>query len=203
MTITRLDILIDYICERQVEADQLAELAALAGSDPAVWNRVAGAIRADAIVQSGIDAAEGIARSIEMPDDRSSSSIARRPRSRQLAAWSGWVAAAIVAVASILVQITERPAAGVDETPTAMSSHDALSEYLRRGLEAGQIVRELPLLTLDVRPAPDGIRTEVLYLRRLLERTTVDNVIKLGQDEHGRATVVSSGGAAPFSRQSL
>ena len=97
MTITRLDILIDYICERQVEADQLAELAALAGSDPAVWNRVAGAIRADAIVQSGIDAAEGIARSIEMPDDRSSSSIARRPRSRQLAAWSGWVAAAIVA----------------------------------------------------------------------------------------------------------
>ena len=73
-----------------------------------------------------------------------------------------------------------------------MGAEDALAQYLRAGLKEGRIVRELPFITLDVRPHSDGRGAEVIYLRRLLERATIDEVFTIGKDEHGRMVAVPS-----------
>ena len=53
-----------------------------------------------------------------------------------------------------------------------------------------RIVRELPLLTVDIRPTADGDESEVIYLRRFMERARVEGVYKMGIDEQGRSVVV-------------
>lgn len=43
---------------------------------------------------------------------------------------------------------------------------------------------ELPRLVVEARETADG-RTEVVYLRRSLERAVVDRVVEIGSNEHG------------------
>ncbi len=71
-----------------------------------------------------------------------------------------------------------------------VTANQALEQYMRAGTDEGRIVQELPLLTVDIRPTPDGDESEVIYLRRFMERARVEGVYTMGLDELGRAVVV-------------
>ena len=61
---------------------------------------------------------------------------------------------------------------------------------MRAGIEEGRIIEELPLLTLDLRPAEDGEGMDVFYVRRVIEKAHVKGMYKMGMDDQGRAVVL-------------
>ena len=198
MTTNRQAILINRVLEREVSRDELAELASLAATDPAVWGELAAALGAQCIVQRGVDAARQIAASVELPLGSCSPAVAAAASRRRLRSWSGWLTAAVIALAFVVVQLVNlrgqqpQPFAGGPDQQDEMRAEDPFDQYLLAATKAGRVVRPLPPVTVDVRPDSEGRGTEVIYLRRVLERTTVDEVFTLGQDEHGRAIAVRS-----------
>ncbi len=193
MSVDQHEQMIDRMLNRQIEARDLDELAQLSQTQPEALVRIAGALRGAAQLESGVEAAQALAETIELPatDDRESN----RPSlvARGVGSWSGWATAAMVAAAWILAAMlnstppTATPSGGSDVLLTA---NQALEQYMRAGTDEGRIVQELPLLTVDIRPTPDGDESEVIYLRRFMERARVEGVYKMGIDEQGRVVVV-------------
>ncbi len=193
MSVDQHEQMIERILNRQIEARDLDELAQLSQSQPEALVRIAAALRAAAQVESGVEAAQALAQTIELPatGDRESN----RPSliARGVGSWSGWATAAMVAAAWILAAMLNSsppaatPSSGRDVLLTA---NQALQQYMRAGTDEGRIVQELPLLSVGIRPTPDGEESEVIYLRRFMERALVEGVYKMGIDEQGRAVVV-------------
>ncbi len=193
MSVDQHEQMIDRMLNRQIEARDLDELAHLSQTQPEALVRIAAALRAAAQVESGVEAAQALVETIELPatGDR----VSNRPSfvARGVGSWSGWATAAMVAAAWILAAMLNStppevpPSGGSDVLLTA---NQALEQYMRAGADEGRIVRELPLLTVGIRPTPDGEESEVIYLRRFMERALVEGVYKIGFDEQGRAVVV-------------
>lgn len=193
MSVDQHEQMIERILNRQIEARDLDELAQLSQRQPEALVRIAAALRAAAQVESGVEAAQALAETIELPatGDRE----LNRPSliARGVGSWSGWATAAMVAAAWMLAAMLNSsppvatPSSGSDVLLTA---NQALQQYMRAGTDEGRIVQELPLLTVGIRPTPDGEESEVIYLRRFMERALVERVYKMGIDEQGRAVVV-------------
>ena len=193
MSVDQHEQMIERILNRQIEARDLDELAQLSQSQPEALVRIAAALRAAAQVESGVEAAQALAQTIELPATGDRESNRPSLMVRGVGSWSGWATAAMVAAAWILAAMfnssspVATPSSGSDVLLTA---NQALQQYMRAGTDEGRIVQELPLLTVDIRPTPDGEESEVIYLRRFMERALVEGVYKMGIDEQGRAVVV-------------
>ncbi len=193
MSVDQHEQMIDRMLNRQIEARDLDELAQLSQTQPEALMRIAAALRGAAQVESGVEAAQALAETIELPatDDRESN----RPSlvARGVGSWSGWATAAMVAAAwSLAAMLNSTPPAATPSggSDVLLTANQALEQYMRAGTDEGRIVQELPLLTVDIRPTPDGDESEVIYLRRFMERARVEGVYKMGIDEQGRAVVV-------------
>ena len=193
MSVDQHEQMIDRMLNRQIEARDLDELAQLSQTQPEALVRIAAALRGAAQVESGVEAAQALAETIELPatDDWESN----RPSlvARGVGSWSGWATAAMVAAAWILAgMLNSTPPAATPSggSDVLLTANQALEQYMRAGTDEGRIVQELPLLTVDIRPMPDGVESEVIYLRRFMERARVEGVYKMGIDEQGRAVVV-------------
>ena len=193
MSVDQHEQMIDRMLNRQIEARDLDELAQLSQTQPEALVRIAAALRGAAQVESGVEAAQALAETIELPatDDRESN----RPSlvARGVGSWSGWATAAMVAAAwSLAAMLNSTPPAATPSggSDVLLTANQALEQYMRAGTDEGRIVQELPLLTVDIRPMPDGVESEVIYLRRFMERARVEGVYKMGIDEQGRAVVV-------------
>jgi hypothetical protein len=150
------------------------------------------------LVRAGVDAAQRIAAGVEIP--RAVAPVpAPRRRIAMVPALSGWIAAAILGAILISRTLAVTPPAPAPAPPVTADALDdprsALARYVLACRAAGRTVEELPLVTLETRPGPAG-RTQVMYVRRLLERATVDETYRVGRDEHGRARIVAAGGGA-------
>ncbi len=193
MSVDQHEQMMDRMLNRQLEARDLDELAQLSQTQPEALVRIAAALRGAAQVESGVEAAQALAETIELPatDDRESN----RPSlvARGVGSWSGWATAAMVAAAWILAaMLSSTPPAATPSggSDVLLTANQALEQYMRAGTDEGRIVQELPLLTVDIRPTPDGDESEVIYLRRFMERARVEGVYKTGIDEQGRVVVV-------------
>jgi hypothetical protein len=70
--------------------------------------------------------------------------------------------------------------------PAAGQTPDQLMQaYLREGATAGRVIDQLPLQTLSTRRAPDGDGFDVVFVRSLVERARVKQLMTLAPDEHG------------------
>ena len=193
MSVDHHEQMIDRMLNRQIEARDLDELARLSQSQPEALVRIAAALRGAAQVESGVEAAQALAETIELPAraDRES----KRPSlvARGVGSWSGWATAAMVAAAWTLAAVlnsTPPAATPLGGNDVLLTANQALEQYMRAGTDEGRIVQELPLLTVDIRPILDGDESEVIYLRRFMERARVEGVYKMGVDAQGRAVVV-------------
>lgn len=195
MTVNRTDELISRTLDHQASAEDWAELSQLAEGEPSVWSDLAAAQREHALIQDAIEAAGAMADRIEAPTHAARRHAPRVSRGLGwLGSWSGWLAAAAIALAWVLGSQWVAPGAGVEGAPVRpiASADDALQEYLDRGRAEDRVVRELPRrVLLQSRPMPDGKGYELYYLRQILERTTAPDLYQYtGQDEAGRPALV-------------
>ncbi len=202
MSTDRYEQLTDRILNRQLEARDLDELAQLSQTNPQALSQIAATLRAAATIEIGVDAAESIAMSVELPDNIEIKNAATNPIVR----WSGWSAAAMLAAAWLLVALLKPTLPSVKE-PTSpnilLTANEALEQYMRAGKEEGRIVEELPLLTVKLSPSEDGEGIDVLYVRRVVERARVKGMYKMGMDDQGRAVVLPTDEILSTSRETL
>lgn len=194
--------LIVRILNRELQARDLDELAQLSQNEPEALSQIAATLRAAATIESGVEAAESIAASVELPDKYEINNVATNPIVR----WSGWAAAAMLAAAWVLSVVLKPSLPSVDapiRSNILLSANEALEQYIRAGIAEGRIVEELPLLTVELRPAEDGEGMDVFYVRRVLERAHVKGMYKMGMDEQGRAVVLPTDEISSPSREAL
>ncbi|MFQ5654126.1 MAG: hypothetical protein ACE5GW_05275 [Planctomycetota bacterium] len=191
MQATQEELLLSRVVDGRAGRADWAELELVGRADPAVWRRLGQALRCEATLRGSLDDALGAAESVELPGRRA----AVAPRSsRGLIGALGWIAA-LLCLSLWGWSLHRAPAASRAPVPlqprepvTALSADAALENYLTIGREEGRILGELPAVIVETRPAGDGDALQVFYLRRLIERATVDEIYELGADEAGIPT---------------
>ncbi len=194
MTLEREDVLISRIVDGAAGDADWRELHELAESDPGVLRRLSEAQRRETALREAVGLE--LDRSLEAELPEAHSATVHRFRSR-LQVWTGWAAAAAVALAwatasGLLDRSPEGGnVAGVGGAMWAApaNSEEALERYQLMGLAEGRVLGELPLVMIQAERRADGA-TDVTYLRQILERRTVTDVYEPGVDEQGRPALL-------------
>ncbi|MFG0275769.1 MAG: hypothetical protein ACF8QF_12010 [Phycisphaerales bacterium] len=184
MTIDHEDILISKAADGCASAEEWDELRRLGAIDPTLWDRLAAESRSCALLAQGLEEATRIADGVEIDASRAAGAAHMRFRLR---VWSGWAAAAAVAVVWLGNSILGTGAYMGDTAGfTGVSNADqALDRYRALGTAEGRFVSELPMVMVSSETDPETGRVEVLYLRRILERTEIDGMYTAAEDETG------------------
>ena len=199
MDTTREDILIGRVTDGEATAADWTELEALAAKDPGVWSRLASEQRRHAALSAAVDDELTIAELVALPERGSvaaEAGISRHAMSHPSVRWrayTGWAAAAALALAwvgadrlGVNAPRTAGPGNNTAGLITSAPPDELLKSYIDRGQRDGRVLMELPLVMVESGPAPDGKGTQVVYMRRLLEQTTVSGVYQVGRDETGQ-----------------
>lgn len=199
MTIDREDILIGRVVSCEATGSDWNALEALAQDDEGVWKRLAQTQRDhDALTREVGDAVQAADR-VDIPLRAAQASHGVRVRLR---AWSGWAAAAALAIVWLgSLGMLGGPAPGVSSgenaasvMPASLTPEEAFDHYLFEGRERGQVLGELPKILVDSRLGADGAAVEVIYLRRIVERKTVDSVLTFDEDDAGEVRLAPATG---------
>jgi len=182
--IDREDLLIHRSIDGSAGVGDWAELELLARRDPEVWRRLALAMRGELVLRRAGAAIEERLSALPL------GAAAGAPRRAALLVGSlGWAAALLVGflwAGSPFLGISPEPE---EPESTASAGADAAwANYLAQGLAEGRVVRELAPWMLEARPSADGASLEVLFVRRTIERATVDEVHEVCEDDAGRFT---------------
>ncbi len=192
--VERDELLISRVVDNDATTADWAELELLAQRDADVWRRLAGAIKSEAVVRvvlaQEVSVADGVDLPLEEPIPAPLSPVSKS----LVARWNsavGWAAAILFAVLWIVgvgqqSKLASNPVApGHNDMPAELSADDALIQYFDAGMREGRLVGELPRLVVETRPLPDQEAVEIVYLRRLLERRTVDEFYDIDHTETG------------------
>lgn len=194
----REDILIGRVTDGEATPADWQELEALAASDAGVWTRLASAQRSHADLSRAVDDELTVAELVHVPAHDAvrtgMTSVAIRWR-----AYSGWAAAAVVAIAWAGANGLGLRTPGLNPGATTagvLSPDELFSRYVDQGKAQGVVLGELPMVMVESSPAgasgepgADG-PVEVVFVRRVLERAYVKNLYRVGRDEHGEPTPV-------------
>lgn len=200
-----LDILVSRVVDKVASKADWEALEAMALSDPGVWRELAAAQRMDQQLSGEVWTETAAALWVSLPSATADLAAGRaQQRSRLVAMWGGWAAAAAIALAFV-GQRSERgaPAGGTELTGANLpgmdlaatdlvpirSASDALRAYLDRGRLDGLVIGELPdKVLVQTRPIANGGGMEVVYLRQIVERARVDDLYRPTTDELGNVT---------------
>jgi hypothetical protein len=188
MNDSNLDILITRVIDRRATPADWVELEGLAGQDSTVWRELAIAQKQDAAFAGAVLQAVGTADGVELTPEQPHPFVfeTARRRMRMVATWSGWAAAAVITMAFVSNGFSLK-SSGPTQTASvpAVGLSDMLNQYLEQGKKDGVVVGELPdRVVLDTRTTPDG-RTEIVFVRQIVERTQVGDLYKPTTDEAG------------------
>lgn len=197
MDVERDELLISRVVDNEATKADWAELELLAQSGADVWSRLAAAIKAEATMRNVLDRELAVADGVDLPTD--TPQVARRRLSRSTSGrrWSatlGWVAALLIAAlwqadvgSSPELVDGDHAASGSTAQLVAdeITADDALIRYYDLGVREGRLVGELPRLVVESRPLPDQEAVEIIYMRRLIERRTVDKFYEVDRTEAG------------------
>ncbi|MFG0242680.1 MAG: hypothetical protein ACF8R9_07855 [Phycisphaerales bacterium JB054] len=197
MTGVDRDILITRVLDGEATPEDWAAFRAMAALDQAVWADLADAQQDRADLASAVADAIAIADRVEAPVHRHAGEQLNA-RIRTGAAWLGWVAAAMVAVAGFTGRLgapATQGGAGLGAQQAGLfpisSPEDAMQLYLDKGQQAGSVLGEVPdRVLLSSAPAADGNGYEVVFLRQIIERQRVKTLYQLGENEVGQAVAV-------------
>lgn len=192
-----LDILITRVIDGRASQDDWRRLEILSAADPGVWRDLAQAQRDDAALRQAMMRVAGVASGVDLPVHEAREQAAveiTRDRSRRVAMWGGWLAAAAVTLAFVSQRpVGTGPNTGGTQAAGAplLSAADAFNRYLEEGRKEGSVIEELPEKVLvNTAPAPDGQGYNVVYLRLIMERAQVPDLYRFSSDEFGRAAPV-------------
>lgn len=195
---SREEVLICRVTDGEATPADWAELESLARTDPAVWQRLAASQQAHARFEHAVEDEIAICELVEAPDRRV---LARGAFAARVREYSGWLAAAAVAVAWLGINRAPSPNLGpftqqggiVPELTGSqpllnVPADQLLEQYKRSGMASGTFLTELPLQFVESRVSADNSgEQEVIYIRPMLERVRAKdvNVVNYKKDENG------------------
>lgn len=186
--VAREEILIGRVVDNEATPAEWNELEALAAHDGAVWARLARTQRDADALRAGF---ELVAAGAEEADSADRVAGAAHAMSIRLRSWTGWAAAAAIALAWVglrgVLQTGGQTRPGA-EVAGILTPDEALQRYLSEGEKEGRVVGQLPKQMLDVRTNAKGER-EVVYIRAICEVAPFDRMYHFVQDEHGRPVI--------------
>jgi len=176
------DLLISRAAEGSLGERGWAKLETLAKADAEIWRDVAMTRRDMAALSMAVNDEIDSAMHVDVPAEEHMV-FKLTQRSRTVATWAGWAAAAVIGLAWLGVPMAA-PTTQTNEGPQTAntggiftSAAAALDAYLKRGQADGNVVQQLPTkLLLDAKPSADGKGYDVLYVRQILERATVPDL---------------------------
>lgn len=188
MTLTREDILISRIVDGSAEPADWTELQEVAEHDAGALKRLAEAQRRESLLRDGLAEALGEIGGIELPEEHNATVYKFRSR---LQSWTGWAAAAVVALAWLTAGGVLQPANPSHNVAgwTPGTTDEAFDQYQMIGYAEGRVLAELPMVMLQTKRLENG-HAEVTYLRRVLERRIVTEIYEPGVDASGRPVLV-------------
>lgn len=187
----RLDELIDASLDNTLDADSLIELAALVQRGTSSRDRFNTSMRAERDMSRGLDSLINIAKRSDLPTRRRQAR-SNAPRIHTIALRLSQAAAVLLlTVTAWIVSSRLAHSSQINHAPTeGMSASAALLAYMQAGVAEGRVVRELTPITVELHPTQAGM--EVVYIRSILERALIEDIYRLGRDEHGRFIAVRS-----------
>jgi len=108
-------------------------------------------------------------------------------------AWSGWLVAAVVALAAMAGRFVPQAPQGPSATLAAgLTPDEAFNTYLDLGKKEGSVVGELPTrVIVSSQEAPSGEGYELICLRQIVVKQNVPDLYEFaGTDEKGQPTLV-------------
>lgn len=178
----REERLIHRALEGSAGVGDWAELELLARRDPTVWKRLAISMRGELTLRRAGAAIDDALPAL--PAGRG----AAGGRGPILVGGLGWAAAFLVGL--LWLSTSGGPGESAVEGPQ-LGAHAAWQQYIASADDSGSVVEELSPVMLEARPTADGGSVEVTFLRRAVERTTVDTVHEVVEDDAGRLTMRS------------
>jgi hypothetical protein len=181
----REDLLIHRAIDGSAGVGDWAELELLARRDPEVWRRLALAMRGELVLRRA-----GAAIEERLPALPLGAVPPSGHRAALLVGSLGWAAALLIGLLwAGAFELGLAPAPVEPRSASAPADSDAAwASYLEQGIAEGRVLRELAPLMIEARPSADGASLDVLYLRRAVERATVDEVHEVCEDDAGRLT---------------
>ncbi len=180
--------LVARIVEREALPSDYDAFAAMAQQGSGRWQQLLDALRDDDALHLALQEALDPAERVVLP-------VAPRSPPAGLRPWTGWVAAAALALAWLSAEAA-RPEPGPSGWPSSLAAAPvapdrapAAPQPYAAGL-ADAVLAQLPPRLVGTRPAESGGGYDVLYLQPVLRRARVDQVLGLGSDEHGRPAPV-------------
>lgn len=175
---TREDVLIGRVVDHEASPADWARLDELAQDDPTLWARLGRAQRAHAGLRIAIEDAIARAELVDIPEGRAHGA-GRRSVIARIGSFAGWAAAAALLLALINPALRGTASPGSSLAGFTLlsqaSPEEAYTQYVASGLADGRVVSEMPTLLLEQQTDPDTGRTEVLVVRRIVERLAFDN----------------------------
>ncbi|GJQ29047.1 MAG: hypothetical protein HBSAPP03_09310 [Phycisphaerae bacterium] len=186
-----LDILITRVIDGRAEGEDWRRLESLAERDAGVWRELAQAQRDDQVLRREVASATAGAGTVELeleghePTFRLTRQVGER--TRRVAMWGGWAAAALVAVAFVAKKPDQPGPMIAGPTGSVSSAADFLSRYLDQGRKEGRVIHEMPdKVLVNTIPAADGKGYDVVFLRVIMERDRVPDLYRFTSDESGQ-----------------
>ena len=196
-------LLIARIVDRAAQPSDYDRFDALVQAAPGRWSELLSALRDDDALHAALDDDLRAADSVELP---AVSPVVRTSRLRLLGPWTGWLAAAALAVVWLTGSAGTEGAGAPDLTAQLVASPDGdgSGPRLRNGPPAADpVLAELPLQLVGTQRAADGAGVDFLYVQPVLRRGRIDGVLQVGTDEHGRPTPVPADPAVLVRHESL
>lgn len=177
--IDRKDVLIGRVIGREDRPQDWRELRSLAEQDQELWQMLVADMEGESMLRAASAQCLQAAQRVELPLP-----MRRSAWIHSLGAFInplGWVAALVMGLLWIATpgHLTEAPVAEIMPTISIASE--------------GDFVTELPRVLVSSGPNAAGDAFELLYMRRILERVQIDEVLRMRHDEAGHpfATAVS------------
>ena len=192
-------LLVSRVIEPDATSEAWDELTAAAISNPTLWRQTAEALRDHHAMTRAVNA------SVVIADDVSTtprtSRLAHRwavdavpSERRQLLRWSGWAVAALVALAWVsgLSNVRSNGTMNAGFVSSTLTAAEHLENYYTQGRREGRVFDEVPeKILVQTRPSPTGDGVEIIFIRQILERTTLPGLYHYqGEDESGRPMLV-------------
>jgi hypothetical protein len=198
MTEPREQLLISKVLDNDAAELEWRELDAVGQANPLIWRELALAMKDHQDLSRAVNSSVAVADFVALPMHLTGRAQDHY-RLRLVRSWGGWLAAAVVALFALVhfnnparVNSLQNPGTQQFGIIPVSTADDAWNAYLTKGRETGSVIAEVPTRVLiESRPAPSGDGYELLYLRQVIERTTVPDLYQYtGQDESGRPTPV-------------
>ena len=182
------DLLISRIVEREDSPDDWARLDEFARQDGHVVGELLDTMRDESSLRLAVAETVAVAdtvdlRRVELPF---------LTRHAWLPQWSGWMAAAVIVLFWIATSPHTEPNRGgritstIDQVEDVRDGELAKTQRARTEFGSDTVLRELPNLMVETRPIPGTGKTQVIYVRRTLERAIVSDAFTAAHDESGR-----------------